>query len=338
MIDKDAESLGRVVLGGSTGFIGQELHRRWRAAGREVVTVSRRGADLTWDDQAGIDAAVDGAGLVVGLAGMSVNCRYTAANRAEILRSRLQTTAALRTAIGRAATPPALWVNSSTATIYRHAEDRPQTEWTGEVGSGFSVDVARAWEQELFTGHLPGTRRIALRTAIVLGAGGVLPTLRTLARCGLGGTQHDGRWPTSRARRAAGTAHAFRTHGGRQRFSWVHLDDVAGIIDFLEAHPELEGPVNAVAPQASDNRTLMATIRRTLGAPVGLPSARWMLELGAIGIRTETELILKSRWVAPERLVAAGYAFAHPDIEEAIRTSFARDRALSAPGSGAPRR
>ncbi|MFD6701032.1 MULTISPECIES: epimerase [unclassified Microbacterium] len=313
---------GRVVLGGSTGFIGQDLARRWRAAGREVVTISRHDADLSWDDQSGIDAAVDGAGLVVGLAGRSVNCRYTPANRAEIFRSRERTTAALHTAIGRAATPPPLWANSSTATIYRHAEDRAQTEASGEPGTGFSVEVAKAWERALFAGDLPGTRRVALRTAIVLGDGGVLGTLRTLARFGLGGTQYDGHWLVGRARREAGTAHDFRVRGGRQRFSWVHLDDLAGIIAFLEDHPALEGPVNVVAPGASDNRTLMATIRRALDVPFGLPQPRWMLELGAIGIRTETELILKSRWVAPEKLLAAGYAFAHPDLDEAVRASF----------------
>jgi len=316
---------GRVVLGGSTGFIGQDLARRWRAAGREVVTISRHGADLHWDDQAGIDAAVDGADLVVGLAGKSVNCRYTAANRAEISRSREQTTAALHTAVERAAAPPRLWVNSSTATIYRHAEDRPQTESAGELGTGFSVDVAKAWERALFLGDLPGTRRVALRTAIVLGDGGVLGTLRTLARLGLGGTQYDGRWPVGRARRAAGTGHRFGARGGRQRFSWVHLDDLAAIIAFLEEHPELEGPVNAVAPHASDNRTLMASIRRALGVPFGLPQPRWMLELGAIGIRTETELILKSRWVAPGKLLDAGYTFTHPDLDEAIEASFAAE-------------
>ncbi|MBN9157579.1 DUF1731 domain-containing protein [Microbacterium sp.] len=323
MNEEDGRTRGRVVLGGSTGFIGQDLQRRWRAAGREVVTVSRHGADLTWDDQAGIDAAVDGASLVVGLTGKSVNCRYTAANRAEILRSREQTTAALRIAVRNAVTPPPLWINSSTATIYRHAEDRPQTESTGELGTGFSVEVAKAWERELFAGDLPRTRRVALRTAIVLGDGGVLGTLRRLARCGLGGTQHDGPWPIGRARRAAGTAHYFRARGGLQRFSWVHLDDLAGIIAFLEEHPELEGPVNAVAPQASDNRTLMATIRLALGMRVGLPSARWMLELGAVALRTETELILKSRWVAPEKLLDAGYAFRHPALDEAVRASFA---------------
>jgi NAD dependent epimerase/dehydratase family enzyme len=321
-MDREGVACGRVVLGGSTGFIGQDLQRRWHAEGREVVTISRRGADLSWDDQQGIDAVVDGADLIVGLAGKSVNCRYTPANRAEILRSRVETTAVLRTAIGRAAAPPPLWVNSSTATIYRHADDRPQTESGGEPGTGFSVEVAQAWERELFAGELPRTRRVALRTAIVLGDGGVLATLRTLARYGLGGTQHDGRWPITRARRAAGTAHEFRTRGGRQRFSWVYLDDVAGIIAFLEQHPGLDGPVNAVAPEGSDNRTLMATIRHAVGVPFGLPAARWMLELGAIALRTETELILKSRWVVPEKLLDAGYVFLHPALPEAVETSF----------------
>ena len=313
---------GRVVLGGSTGFIGQDLQRRWHAEGREVVTISRHDADLRWEDQAGIDAAVDGAGLVVGLAGKSVNCRYTPENRAEIFRSREETTAALHAAIGRAAAPPPLWVNSSTATIYRHAEDRPQTESAGELGHGFSVEVAKAWERALFRGDLPGTRRVALRTAIVLGGGGVLGALRTLTRCGLGGTQYDGRWPVGRARRAAGTGHVRGAGGGRQRFSWVQLDDVHGIIDFLERHPALDGPVNAASPHASDNRTLMAAIRRALGVPFGLPASRGMLELGAAALRTETELILKSRWVVPEKLLTAGYVFRHPELDEAIHASF----------------
>src|SRR5690606_18526653 len=152
----------------------------------EVITISRSGADLTWADQHGIDAAVDGAELVVGLAGKSVSCRYTPANRAQILSSRLQTPAALGSAIHRASAPPPLWINSSTATIYRHAEDRPMTESDGETGTGFSVEVAETWERALFEAELPATRRVALRTAIVLGDAGVLGPLRRLSRLGLG--------------------------------------------------------------------------------------------------------------------------------------------------------
>jgi len=315
--------MSRVVIGGSSGFIGRHLQRKYRAEGREVITISRSHADLTWQDQAGIDAAVDGAALVVGLAGKSVSCRYTAANRAEILRSRVDTTAALSTAIGRASAPPPVWVNSSTATIYRHAEDRPMTEADGEIGSGFSVEIAKAWEQALMADELPNTRRVALRTAIVLGDAGVLGPLRTLAKLGLGGTQLDGWWPVTAARRAAGTAHFPGARGGRQRFSWIHVDDVLGIIDFIEQHMQLSGPVNASTPNPVDNATFMAAVRRALGVRFGPPTPRWMLEIGAIGIRTETELILKSRWVLPGTLVEAGYRFQHPDLDAALRASFA---------------
>lgn len=317
-------SAGRVVIGGSTGFMGRFLIPRLRSAGREVVTISRSDADIRWGDQAAIDRAVDGASLVIGLAGKSVNCRYTPENRAEIFRSRLETTASLSAAIARATTPPALWVNSSTATIYRHAEDRGMTESGGETGTGFSVEVAKAWEEALFADDLGSTRRVALRSAIVLGHGGVLEPLRNLARIGLGGAQHDGRWPISRARRAAGTGHLPGARGGRQRFSWVHIEDVARIIDFLEDSPELTGPINAASPQPVDNAEFMATVRRVLGVRVGLPMPRWMLELGAIGMRTETELILKSRWVLPEKLMAAGFRFRYPTLEAAVRESLDR--------------
>ncbi|MFY9714401.1 MAG: DUF1731 domain-containing protein [Microbacterium sp.] len=315
-------SAGRVVIGGSTGFMGRYLLPRLRAAGREVITISRSGADLRWGDQAGIDRAVDGAELVIGLAGKSVNCRYTPENRAEIFRSRLDTTSSLSRAIAAAAAPPALWVNSSTATIYRHAEDRPMTESTGEIGTGFSVEVAKAWEQALFAVDLPHTRRVALRSTIVLGHGGVLGPLQTLARRGLGGAQHDGVWPVSRRRRAAGTGHFPGARRGTQRFSWVHVEDVARIIDFIEQTPSLDGPVNAAAPHPVDNNEFMATVRRVLGVGFGPPMPRWMLELGAIGIRTETELILKSRWVLPEKLTRAGFEFRYPTLEPAIRESF----------------
>lgn len=315
-------SAGRVVIGGSSGFMGHHLQQKYRDEGREVITISRHGADLTWGDQPGIDRAVDGASLVIGLAGKSVNCRYTPENRAEIFRSRLDTTASISAAIKSSTNPPPVWVNSSTATIYRHAQDRPMTESDGELGSGFSVDVAKAWEKALSADALPQTRRVALRSAIVLGHGGVLGPLKNLAKVGLGGAQYDGRWPVSKGRRAAGTAHFPGAKRGRQKFSWVHLDDIGRIIDFVEQHPELEGPVNAATPQPVDNATFMATVRRVLGVRVGPPMPRWMLEIGAIGIRTETELILKSRWVLPEKLAEAGFEFCYPTLEPALRESF----------------
>ncbi|WP_261166245.1 epimerase [Microbacterium sp. Marseille-Q6965] len=315
-------SRGRVVIGGSTGFMGRHLQRRYRAAGREVVTISRRSgaeADLSWADQEAIARAVDGAAVVVGLAGKSVNCRYTPDNRAEIFRSRLETTTTLADAIAAAASPPPVWINASTATIYRHAMDRPMTEADGDLGTGFSVEVAKAWERALFERDLPHTRRVALRTAIVLGPGGVLGPLRALARVGLGGAQHDGWWPVTPARRAAGTAHVPGSRRGAQKFSWIHIEDAARAIDFLEDHPTISGAVNAAAPQPEDNARLMRAIRRIVGMPFGPPLPRWALELGAWAMRTETELILKSRWVLPEVLSEAGFAFRFPDLESALR-------------------
>lgn len=317
---------GRIVVGGAGGFMGQYLVDRYRAAGRHVVTIGRSGSDLRWGDSAGIGAAIDGSSLVVGLAGKSVNCRYNDANRAEIFRSRLETTAELSQAIANASAPPPLWINSSTATIYRHAEDLPMTERTGEIGQGFSVEVAKAWERALFADALPMTRRVALRSAIVLGHGGVLGPLRTLAKLGLGGASSDGWWPTTRARMRAGTVHQRGTSGARQKFSWIHIEDVARIIDFLEARPELDGAINAASPSPSDNRTFMKTVREVLGTPVGMPMPRWMLELGAMMIRTETELVLKSRWVLPERLLEAGFAFQYPTLEPAVREAFSSRR------------
>lgn len=203
------------------------------------------------------------------------------------------------------------------------------TESDGELGSGFSVEVAKAWEKALFAADLPGTRRVALRSAIVLGHGGVLGPIRNLARLGLGGAQYDGRWPVSRARRAAGTAHFPGAGRGRQRFSWVHIEDVARIIDFLEDTPTLEGAVNAAAPHPVDNVEFMATVRRVLEVRIGVPTPRWMLELGAVGIRTETELVLKSRWVLPEKLTTAGFEFRYPTLEDAVRESFDREVATA---------
>lgn len=157
----------------------------------------------------------------------------------------------------------------------------------------------------------------------------MLGPIRNLARLGLGGAQYDGRWPVSRARRAAGTAHFPGARRGRQRFSWVHIEDVARIIDFLEDTPTLEGAVNAAAPHPVDNVEFMATVRRVLGVRIGVPTSRWMLELGAVGIRTETELVLKSRWVLPEKLTTAGFEFRYPTLEDAVRESFDREVATA---------
>jgi len=313
----------RIVIGGASGFIGSRLATAFRADGAEVVTVGHGvGSDLRWEEPDRLRAAVDGAALVIGLAGKSVNCRYTARNRAELVRSRVETTRAITAAIAAAEAPPPLWMNASTATIYRHADDRPQTEADGELGTElFSEDLARTWEAELFTPALPATRRVALEITIVLGDGGALAPLARLARLGLGGANHDGWWPAAPGRRAARTYLRPRTRGGRQRFSWIHLDDVEGIVRFIRDHPEIEGRVILGTPEPTDNRSFMAALRRAVGAGIGLPTSRWMLELGSMAMGTEAELVLKSRWVLPAKLLDAGYRFRHIDLDAAIRAS-----------------
>ena len=314
-------SLGtdRIVIAGASGFIGEYLVREMRKQGSRVQLIGRQGADASWSDPAAIIDLLEGAALLVNLAGKSVNCRYTAANRTEILRSRIETTRRLAAAIRDCREPPALWINASTATIYRHADDRPMTESTGELGDGFSVGVAKAWEQAFCEGDLPATRRVALRLAIVLGDGSALAPLMLLARFGLGGAQLDGPWFSTAARRTAGTFHRFRSRGGSQKFSWVHLADVLGVIRFLRSHPEISGVVNVSSPNPDDNRIVMQTLRDVLGMPFGLPAPRWILELGTAVIRSETELVLKSRWVLPERLSEAGYVFEYPELRPALR-------------------
>jgi len=312
----------RAVVSGWNGFIGQRLVDDLAARGYDVARVGRSGPDARWDQPSALADLVDGAALVVNLAGKSGGCRYTDKNRDEILRSRVETTRQLREAVAGASDPPRLWLNASTATIYRHAMDRPQTEADGELGTGFSVDVARSWERELFAGDLPGTRRVALRMAIVLG-GPASDLLARVARLGLGGAQHDGWWRQHHRYRGIGeqpTGGPVPIHHsrGRQRFSWMHIDDVLSAIRFLEAHDGLEGPVNLSSPNPSDNRTLMAELRRTVGMPLGVPAPRWLLEPAMWVLRNESELLLKSRWAVPEKLTEAGFEFRWPDLGPAL--------------------
>ena len=311
------------VIAGATGFIGAEVAKAFAADGYEVRRIGRR-ESTGWSDPEALTRAVDGADVVVNFAGKSVNCRYRDANRDEILRSRVDTTRALRRAIVTATTPPRLWMNASTATIYRHEMDHANTEATGALGEGFSVDVARNWEGELFAGSLPHTRRVALRMAIVLGAGPAPTMLRRLARSGLGGPQIDSWWFPHRRYRGIGpdpTGSArsqwHRTRG-RQKFSWVHIDDVVGSIRFIRDNDDIAGPVNVASFNPTDNRTLMRTLRRAAGMPVGLPAWRWMLEPAMWVLRTEPELVLKSRWVLPAVLMDAGFSFTRPVLEDAV--------------------
>lgn len=278
------------VVAGAGGFIGGALVGALRAEGYEVRTIGRAGP-VTWNDPAAVAAAVEGAELLVNLAGKSVNCRYTDANRDEILNSRVRTTRMLREAVAAASDPPLVWMNASTATIYRHAMRQPNTEQGGVLGEGFSVDVATSWEREFFAGELPRTRRVALRMAIVLGDGPATGLLLNLARLGLGGPQIDHWWPVTRRSRGIGAhptgqgrAGWHRTRG-RQKFSWIHIDDVIGAIRFLRDCDDLSGPVNLASPHASENRALMRALRRTVGMPIVIPARApcWSRRCGCCG-------------------------------------------------------
>jgi uncharacterized protein (TIGR01777 family) len=285
------------VIFGANGFLGRYLCRHWVRKGYEVVAVARNregwsgdGMFLPWDGKnAGPwELALEGASVVVNLCGRSVDCRYHEENRRSILASRIDSTRAIARAIRQCEKPPALWMNASTATWYRHAEDHPQNEWQGEPGEGFSVDVARRWEEAFFGEMTPAaTRKVALRTGMVMAheAKSVFAVLCQLTRCGLGGNWGD----------------------GNQRISWIHMEDWLAALDFIVQDPFLDGAINLTAPEAPTQSKWQQSLREALAMPLGLPATRWMLECGAWLLGTETELILKSRWVEPLRLQQAGF-------------------------------
>jgi uncharacterized protein (TIGR01777 family) len=288
----------KIVIAGGTGFIGRYLSQRFTEMEYKVLIISRSKNHINWGNEKALIEAMEHSEMLINLAGKSVDCRYNEKNKKEILQSRTETTKALGEAVLKCTNPPSLWINSSTATIYRHAEDRPMTEDTGESGKGFSVNVATSWEESFFSFHLPGTRQIALRIAIVLGKqGGVMKPFKNLVRFGLGGRQGK----------------------GTQMFSWIHIEDLFSIILFLQLHKELKGIFNCSAPNPVKNKILMKILRQHMGVKSGLPSPAWLLKIGALIIKTETELILKSRWVVPEKLLKAGYSFKYPTLDIAFK-------------------
>ena len=314
----------KVVIPGGSGQVGGVLRRALAAEGAEVVALGRGergggpGRHVRWDARTlgSWAAEVDGADAVVNLAGRSVNCRYNERNRREILDSRVASTRVVGEAIARAADPPTVWLQASTATIYAHRYDAANDERTGVVGGDeprapdtwrFSVDVARRWEEELERADVPATRKVAMRSAMVMSPdpGGVFDVLLGLVRRRLGGTAGD----------------------GRQYVSWVHGDDFTRAVRWLVERDDLTGPVNIASPAPLPNADFMRALRQAWGARVGLPATRWMLEAGALLMRTETELVLKSRRVVPGRLTESGFQFQQPRWPEAARDLVARWRA-----------
>ncbi|WP_035794539.1 epimerase [Kitasatospora mediocidica] len=293
----------KIVIPGGTGQVGSILKRALTAAGHEVVVLSRRperAGEIAWDGEhlGPWVEAVDGSDVVVNLAGRTVNCRYTDENLRQMRDSRVRSTELVGQAVANAARPPRLWLQMSTATVYAHRFDAPNDEASGLIGGaepdvpGYwstSVDIAKAWERAQEAADTPHTRRIALRAAMIMSPdrGGVFDVLSRMARLGLGG-------PIA---------------GGAQYVSWIHEDDLVRAVEFLIAREDIAGPVNLASPGPLPHRAFMRELRRAWGVPVGLPATRWMAELGAFALRTDTELLLKSRRVVPGRLLDAGFAF-----------------------------
>ncbi len=304
----------KIVIPGGTGQVGALLERAFTAKGHEVVVISRGGASgarvVPWDGRTlGPWAGeIDGADVVVNLAGRSVNCRYTKENLDEMMRSRVDSTRVVGLAIAQAKRPPPLWLQMSTATIYAHTEGAANDETTGRIGGdepgvpaywAFSVEIAKAWERTLEEAKTGATRKVALRTAMVMSPdrGGIFDVLLGLTRRGLGGS----------------------VGGGRQFVSWIHERDLVAAIDLLIARDDLSGPVNLAAPGPLPQGEFMKVLREAWGVRVGLPAMKWMAEVGAFFLRTDTELLLKSRRVVPGRLLGAGFSFDFPDWPSAAR-------------------
>ncbi|MDF7813358.1 TIGR01777 family oxidoreductase [Hymenobacter sp. YC55] len=299
------ENQPKIVIAGGNGFLGQHLVAHFQELGYRVVVMGRsvtgQRNQVQWDahSMGPWAAELEGAAALINMAGRSVDCRYTKANRQEILASRVDSTRVLGEAVATCTNPPRVWLNASTATIYAHSDgwQRANTETNGKIGTGFSVDVAKAWEAAFWARETPNTRRVALRTSIVLApGGGAFPVVTKLAKRGLCTPQGN----------------------GYQWISWLHIKDFCRAVEFLINETEQVGTFNICAPTPLTNRDFNALLTRELRPLLRIPQPVWLLELGAFVLRTETELILKSRKVVPQRLLDLGFRFRYPTCERAV--------------------
>ena len=302
----------KMVIAGGSGFLGQALIEYFLPKNYEIIVLSRNvketGNDalryVEWNAKT-MDmwiTEIEGVDVLINLTGKSVDCRYNEKNKAEILNSRIQSTEVLGKAIKACAVPPKVWMNSSTATIYKHSLETKMTEENGIIGDDFSMNVAKSWEKSFYGCETPKTIKIALRTSIVLGkSGGAFLPLKNLTKLGLGGKQGN----------------------GKQKVSWIHEHDFCRAVEFLLDENKI-GTFNVTAPNPIPNKDFMKTIRKILKVPFGLFQPKWLLRFGARIIKTEAELILKSRYVIPEKLVASGFQFQYPTAEKAIQEIITR--------------
>ena len=308
----------KIILAGGTGFIGQEMTKYFGKENKIVILTRQVKNEKTnrndyssisvddlknvqyvkWDGKSAGDwfSELNDADIIINLAGKSVNCRYNEKNKQEIFDSRTDTVKAIGEAINKCTRPPSLWINASSATIYRHAMDRPQDEYNGEFHDGFSVQVCQRWEKTLYDQQTPRTRKVALRMAITLGPGGILIPYFKLLKFGLGGKQAS----------------------GKQMYSWIHIEDTCRMIEWIYDNKNINGTFNSSSPNPVTNEEFMRTFRKVTGHIIGLPAYKWMLQIGAPVIGTELELVLKSRWVIPTKILETGFQFKHPSLEEAL--------------------
>jgi uncharacterized protein len=295
----------KIIIAGGSGYLGKVLARFYQSIASEIVILSRQTEKpvdnirfVYWDAVHIGDwmNELESADMLVNLTGKNVNCRYNEKNKNEIISSRVDSTKVLGDALRLLKTPPRLWIQSSSATIYRHSQDKLMTEKEGEIGDGFSVDVCRQWEAAFNRIALPTTRKVMLRTGIVLGKkDGAMPRLVNLAKMGVAKLGH-----------------------GRQFVSWLHERDFAKAIEWIRTHPHIEGIFNCTSPQPIANSDFMNALRLQMQVPLRFAVPQWALAMGAFMIGTETELILKSRKVYPQRLLDNGFVFEFPDLKSAL--------------------
>lgn len=296
----------KIVIAGGNGFLGQGLARYFKEKSNEIIIISRTQAatdqNIKWAPWDGLQFGpwathLEDADVLINLAGKSVDCRYTKKNKQKILDSRLLSTRVLGEAVKNCKHPPKVWINASSATIYNASFDKLMTESAGTIGSDFSMTVCKRWEEVFNSFAGIPTRQILIRTSIVLGrSGGALPVLAKLVKLGMGGHQGN----------------------GKQFVSWIHISDFCRAIDWLVKNRNATGVYNVSAPAPLMNKEFMMALRTSLKKSWGLPAPKWLLEIGAFIIRTQTELVLKSRKVYPERLLTEGFRFQYGTLKAAM--------------------
>lgn len=292
----------KIIIAGGTGFLGENLETYFTKKGNQVYILTRkpqRENEIYWDAKTIGDwkNILEKADVLINLTGKSVDCRYHDKNKQEIYSSRIESTKILQEAIDLCTEKPKIWLNASSATIYVHSEKHLNTEENGVIGDDFSMNICKSWEEEFFKDKNEETRKVALRTSIVLGNnGGAFPKLKMITKLGLGGKQ--GR--------------------GNQMVSWIHIDDFCNAVDWIIQNENINGAINITAPAPISNKMMMNELRKQYKVPFGLNAPVWQLEIASIFMKTETELLLKSRNVYPEKLVESGFRFSFPTFNEAI--------------------